>query len=188
MSTGNLAKAQLLFKAAQQDQPQTVAQAIATAMANSTSDGASDPRWVEELVDIRSGVPFAKAMQTSCVHQEDSILPYVRDLKNVVDMEAIRGAGLKLGVDPLGGAARPYWKPINSIYGLDIAVANPVIHPALPFMTIDHNAQTRMDCSSPYTMASLAGLKGFVVAKYHHELSDKGSSGKGGWSPTRAAI
>ncbi len=104
-------------------------------------------------------VPFAKAIQASCVHQQDFILPYVRDLKNVVDMDAIRGAGLKLGVDPLGGAARPYWEPINSIYGLDITVVNPVIDPTFSFMTVDHDGKIRMDCSSPYAMASLVGLK-----------------------------
>ncbi len=86
-------------------------------------------------------------------------MPYVRDLKNIVDMEAIRGARLKLAVDPLGGAARPYWEPINSIYGLDIAVVNPVIDPTFSFMTVDHDGKIRMDCSSPYAMARLVGLK-----------------------------
>ena len=74
-------------------------------------------------------------------------------------MEAIRGAGLKLGVDPLGGAARPYWEPINSVYGLDIAVVNPVIDPTFSFMTVDHDGKIRMDCSSPYAMARLVELK-----------------------------
>ena len=83
----------------------------------------------------------------------------MRDLKNVVDMDAIRGAHLKLGVDPLGGAARPYWEPINSIYGLDIAVVNPTIDPTFSFMTVDHDGKIRMDCSSPYAMASLVRLK-----------------------------
>ena len=64
-------------------------------------------------------------MKASSTHQEDFVLPYVRDLKNVVDMDAIRSAGLKLGVDPLGGASVPYWEPINSIYGLDVIVVNP---------------------------------------------------------------
>ena len=70
-------------------------------------------------------VPFAAAIKAATTHQEDFVLPYVDDLRNVVDMDAIRGAGLKLGVDPLGGAAVPYWEPINAIYGLDIAVVNP---------------------------------------------------------------
>ena len=74
---------------------------------------------------------------------------------NVVDMDAIRAAGLKLAVDPLGGAARPYWEPINSVYGLDIAIVNPVIDPTFSFMTVDHDGEIRMDCSSPYAMARL---------------------------------
>jgi phosphoglucomutase len=80
-------------------------------------------------------------------------MPYVRDLKNVVDMDAIRGAKLKLGVGPLGGAARPYWEPISSIYGLDIAVVNPTIDATFSFMIVDHDGKIRMDCSSPYAMA-----------------------------------
>ena len=101
----------------------------------------------------------ARAIHAASTHQEDFVLPYVRDLKNVVDMDAIRGANLKLGVDPLGGASRPYWEPINSIYGLDIAIVNPVIDPTFSFMTVDHDGKIRMDCSSPYAMARLVGLK-----------------------------
>jgi phosphoglucomutase len=86
-------------------------------------------------------------------------LPYVRDLSNVVDMEAVRGAGLKLGVDPLGGAAAGYWGPINEIYGLNIEVVNPTIDGTFRFMTVDHDGKIRMDCSSPYAMARLVGLK-----------------------------
>ena len=124
-------------------------------------------RWVEdranellraENVGIRR-VPFSRAVQAATTHQEDFVLPYVRDLENVVDMDAIRGARLKLGVDPLGGAARPYWEPINSIYGLDIVVVNPTIDPTFSFMTVDHDGKIRMDCSSPYAMARLVGLK-----------------------------
>jgi phosphoglucomutase len=74
-------------------------------------------------------------------------------------MDAIRSAGLKLGVDPLGGAAEPYWEPINSVYHLDIAVANPTIDPTFSFMTVDHDGQIRMDPSSPYAMARLVHLK-----------------------------
>ena len=74
-------------------------------------------------------------------------------------MDAIRAAGLKLGVDPLGGAAVPYWEPINEIYKLDIAVVNPTIDPTFSFMTVDHDGKIRMDCSSPYAMARLVGLK-----------------------------
>ena len=74
-------------------------------------------------------------------------------------MEAIRGAGLKLAVDPLGGAARPYWEPINEVWGLDIDVVNPVIDPTFSFMTVDHDGKIRMDPSSPFAMARLIGLK-----------------------------
>src|ERR1700686_5295067 len=137
---------------------------------NPTNGGPADTdvtRWVQDRANelLRAGnaevrrVPFAKAVQAASTHQEDFVLPYVRDLKNVVDMDAIRGAHLKLGVDPLGGAARPYWEPINSIYGLDIVVVNPTIDPTFSFMTVDHDGKIRMDCSSPYAMARLVGLK-----------------------------
>ena len=104
-------------------------------------------------------IPYEKALRASTTHQEDFVLPYVRDLKNVVDMEAIRRAGLKLAVDPLGGATRPYWEPISSIYGLDVTVTNPALDPTFSFMTVDHDGKIRMDCSSPYAMARLVGLK-----------------------------
>jgi phosphoglucomutase len=124
-------------------------------------------RWVEdranELLRAENAgvkrIPYVKAIRSATTHQEDFILPYVRDLKNVVDMDAIRGAHLKLGVDPLGGASLPYWEPINSIYGLDIVITNPVIDPTFSFMTVDHDGKIRMDCSSPYAMARLVGLK-----------------------------
>ena len=86
-------------------------------------------------------------------------MPYVRDLRNVIDMDAIRSARLKLAVDPLGGAAEPYWGAINAEYRLDIAVVNETIDPAFSFMTVDHDGVIRMDCSSPYAMARLVGLK-----------------------------
>jgi phosphoglucomutase len=137
---------------------------------NPTNGGPADTdvtRWVQDRANelLRTGnvgvkqIPFAKAIQAASTHQEDFVLPYVRDLKNVVDMDAIRGARLKLGVDPLGGAARPYWEPINSIYGLDIVVVNPTIDPTFSFMTVDHDGKIRMDCSSPFAMARLVGLK-----------------------------
>ena len=84
---------------------------------------------------------------------------YVTDLKNVVDLEVIRSSKLKLGVDPLGGASQPYWEPINSTYGLDIAIVNKTIDPTFTFMTVDHDGKIRMDCSSPYAMARLVALK-----------------------------
>jgi phosphoglucomutase len=104
-------------------------------------------------------VPFATAIRAASTHQEDFVLPYVKDLRNVVDLEAIRGAGLELGVDPLGGAAASYWEPINSVYRIHIAVVNPVIDPTFSFMTVDHDGKIRMDPSSPFAMARLVGLK-----------------------------
>ena len=103
--------------------------------------------------------PFAAALKAATTHQEDFVMPYVNDLRNVIDMEAIRFSGLKLGVDPLGGAALPYWEPINSVYKLDITVVNPKLDPTFSFMTVDHDGVIRMDCSSPYAMASLVRLK-----------------------------
>jgi phosphoglucomutase len=124
-------------------------------------------RWVQDCANdlLRAEnaevkrIPFDKAIKAATTHQEDFVLPYVRDLKNVVDIDAIRGARLKLGVDPLGGAARPYWEPINSIYGLEVTVVNPILDPTFSFMTVDHDGKIRMDCSSPYAMARLVGLK-----------------------------
>ena len=104
-------------------------------------------------------IPFDRAIKAATTHQQDFMLPYVRDLKSVVDIDAIRAAKLKLGVDPLGGAARPYWEPINSIYGLEVEVVNPKIDPTFSFMTVDHDGKIRMDCSSAYAMARLVGLK-----------------------------
>ena len=124
-------------------------------------------KWVQDRAnellreddDDVKRVPFATAIQAGTTLEEDIILPYVEDLRNVIDMEAIRAAGLKLGVDPLGGASLPYWEPINSIYGLDITVVNSKLDPTFSFMTVDHDGKVRMDCSSPYAMAGLVRLK-----------------------------
>lgn len=138
--------------------------------------------WVEtranELLRGRnvgvSRLVFNKAIAAPTTHEQDFMLPYVQDLKSVVDMDAIRGAKLRLGVDPLGGAARPYWEPINAMYGLDIAVVNPVIDPTFSFMTMDHDGRIRMDCSSPYAMARLVALKHqFDVAFANDPDSDR---------------
>jgi phosphoglucomutase len=137
---------------------------------NPTTGGPADTeatRWIENRANelLRDGnaavkrVPFAKAIAASTTHEEDFVLPYVRDLVNVVDMEAIRAAKLTVGVDPLGGSAAAYWEPINAIYGLDITVVNPAIDPTFSFMTVDHDGVIRMDCSSPYAMARLVRLK-----------------------------
>ena len=136
---------------------------------NPTNGGPADTdvtQWVEDRANdlLRRGnadvkrMSYARAIR-SRMYEEDLVLPYVRDLASVLDMDAIRGARLKLGVDPLGGAALPCWEAINSVYGLDIAVVNPTIDPTFSFMTLDHDGRIRMDCSSPYAMAGLVGLK-----------------------------
>ena len=104
-------------------------------------------------------IPYEKARHAPTTHARDFILPYVRDLKSVIDMDAIKAAKLRLGVDPLGGAALHYWKPIAEIYGLDLTVVNPNTNPTFSFMTVDHDGKIRMDCSSPYAMAGLVKLK-----------------------------
>ncbi len=102
---------------------------------------------------------FAAAFNAPTTREHDFVMPYVNDLKNVIDMEAIRAAGLKLGADPMGGASQPYWAPINEVYGLDIAIVNNTIDPTFSFMTLDHDGKIRMDCSSPYAMANMVKLK-----------------------------
>ena len=137
---------------------------------NPTNGGPADTdvtRWVENRANelLRGGnadirrVPLAAALKANTTHQDDLMRPYVDDLRNVIDMDVIRDAGLKLAVDPLGGAAVHYWEPINATYGLDIAVVNPMVDPTFSFMTVDHDGVIRMDCSSPYAMAGLVGLK-----------------------------
>jgi phosphoglucomutase len=124
-------------------------------------------RWVEnranELLRTRNAdvvrLPFEKALSASTTQQADLVMPYVEDLRNVVDLEAISAAGLKLAVDPLGGASLPYWEPINAVYKLNIDVVNSSLDPTFSFMTVDHDGKIRMDCSSPYAMARLVGLK-----------------------------
>jgi phosphoglucomutase len=123
--------------------------------------------WIQERANalLRAGnaevkrMPFAAALRAATTHAQDLALPYVKDLGNVIDMEAIRSAGLKLGVDPLGGASVGYWEHINAVYHLDVAVTNPKKDPTFSFMTVDHDGQIRMDSSSPYAMARLVALK-----------------------------
>jgi phosphoglucomutase len=123
--------------------------------------------WVQDRANalLRAGnkdvkrIPYESALKASTTHADDFVLPYVKDLANVIDMEAIRSAGLKLGVDPLGGATVHYWGPIKDIYGLNITVVNTQVDPRFAFMTVDHDGKIRMDCSSPYAMAKLVQLK-----------------------------
>ena len=103
--------------------------------------------------------PYESALKASSTHQHDFITPYVETLGEVIDMEAIRKAGVRIGVDPLGGASLPYWEPIKKRYGLDLTLVNTKVDPQFAFMTVDHDGKIRMDCSSPYAMAGLVGLK-----------------------------
>jgi phosphoglucomutase len=138
--------------------------------------------WIQNRANdlLRAGnsevkrVAYSTAVQSATTHQKDFVLPYVNDLRNVVNMDAISQAHLKLAVDPLGGAARPYWEPINSVYGLNITIVNPVIDPTFSFMTVDHDGVIRMDCSSPYAMARLVSLKNdYQVAFANDPDSDR---------------
>jgi len=102
---------------------------------------------------------LAAARSSGYVHDYDFIRPYVEDLCNVIDIEAIQRAGLSLGADPMGGSTLPFWVPIAETYKLDITLVNPNADPTFSFMTLDHDGKIRMDCSSPYAMATLIGLK-----------------------------
>ena len=103
--------------------------------------------------------PLNKALRAVTTHEYDYIHPYVEDLQNVINIPAIVQAGLKIGVDPLGGASVDYWTPIAEKYGLDLVIVNPYVDPTFGFMTVDKDGKIRMDCSSPYAMAGLIGLK-----------------------------
>jgi phosphoglucomutase len=137
---------------------------------NPTNGGPADTdvtKWIQDRANtLLAGnntevkrVPFATATKAATTHAEDFVPRYVEDLRNVVDMDVIRGAGLKLAVDPLGGASVGYWEPIKATYDLDVTVVNPKVDPTFSFMTVDHDGKIRMDCSSPYAMAGLLGLK-----------------------------
>ena len=102
---------------------------------------------------------WAEAMQAATTHVRDFVTPYVDDLASVVDIDAIRGAGLKLAVDPLGGAAVNVWSRVNARLGLDIDIVNTAVDPTFGFMTVDRDGRIRMDCSSPFAMARLVGLR-----------------------------
>jgi len=112
----------------------------------------------KRLKDVKR-IPFEKAIKTDTTHKYDFISPYVEDLKNVIDTEAIANGGIKIGVDPLGGSSIHFWEPIAKKYGLSIEVVNGTVDPTFSFMTVDKDGQIRMDCSSPYAMAGLIKLK-----------------------------
>ncbi len=104
-------------------------------------------------------IPFEKALRAPTTHRHDYLNAYITDLANVLDMNAIRGANINLGVDPLGGAGVHYWAPIAERYGLNLTVVNEAVDPTFRFMTVDWDGQIRMDPSSPYAMEGLIGLK-----------------------------
>jgi len=129
--------------------------------------------WIQTRANalLREGNREAKRVslgggqRPATIREQDFAARYVEDLRNVIDMNAIRAARLKIAADPLGGAAVHYWDRINRVYGLEIDVVNPNVDPTFSFMTVDHDGKIRMDCSSQYAMASLLGLKDrFTVA------------------------
>ena len=137
---------------------------------NPTNGGPADTdvtQWIQDranalLKEDNRGVQrmtHEMAIRAETTHEEDFVSPYVADLKNVIDMDALKAAKLNIGVDPLGGAGVGYWQPIAEAYGLDLEVVNTWVDPRFSFMTVDHDGKIRMDCSSPFAMASLVGLK-----------------------------
>jgi phosphoglucomutase len=124
-------------------------------------------RWIQDraneliaggLKDVRR-IPATRAQASPLVSGYDFLGGYVDDLASVIDMDAIRNAGVRIGADPLGGASVAYWGEIGSRYGLDLTVVNPDVDPTFRFMTLDWDGKIRMDCSSPYAMASLITQK-----------------------------
>lgn len=127
----------------------------------------STTRWVQNranqiiangMKDVRR-MPLNKAMAAPTTTQIDLITPYLEDLENVIDMKAIAGSGIHIGVDPLGGSGLSYWEPMADMYGLNMDLVNKRVDPTFSFMTLDKDGKIRMDCSSPYAMASLVAMK-----------------------------
>ena len=124
-------------------------------------------KWIQDtanafLAKNLEGVqrlPYERARKAACIHLYDYTTPYVADLIHVVDMDAIRTSGVKIGIDPLGGAAVHYWQPIIERYKLNATIVNDAVDPTFRFMTADWDGKIRMDCSSPYAMASLIALR-----------------------------
>jgi phosphoglucomutase len=130
--------------------------------ANTTTTQAIQARANEilsnDLRDVKR-IPLARALQAETTHRVDYITPYVADLRHIIDIPAIVASGLKIGADPMGGATVAYWEPIAEMYGMNIELVNPRVDPTFSFMTLDRDGKIRMDCSSPYAMASLIDLK-----------------------------
>jgi phosphoglucomutase len=129
--------------------------------------GTETTQWVQQRANqiLREGLrnvkrlPLQKALHADTTHERDYISPYVVDLENVLDLQAIAAADLKIGVDPMGGAGIAFWDPIAAKYRLNLELVNRRVDPTFAFMTLDHDEKIRMDCSSPYAMASLIRLK-----------------------------
>jgi phosphoglucomutase len=120
--------------------------------------------WIERtanalLTEKLAGVKRTRAAGSPHIHRYDFISPYVADLENVVDMAAIAASGVTIGIDPLGGAAIAYWQPIIARYGIAATIVNDVVDPTFRFMTADWDGKIRMDCSSPYAMTRLIGMR-----------------------------
>lgn len=137
---------------------------------NPPTGGPAEPeatKWIQDRANalIASGnrevqrISYESALRASTTHIFDFITPYVNDLENIIDIEAIRAAGLRIGADPLGSSNVAYWDPIRERYGLNITVVNRNVDPTFRFMTLDWDGKIRMDCSSPYAMANLIKLK-----------------------------
>ncbi|MBW4435082.1 MAG: phosphoglucomutase (alpha-D-glucose-1,6-bisphosphate-dependent) [Pelatocladus maniniholoensis HA4357-MV3] len=137
---------------------------------NPPSGGPAEPeitKWIQtranELMannnrDVNR-ISYESALQAATTHYFDFITPYVNDLENIVDIDVIRSSGIRIGVDPLGGSNIAYWQPIAERYGLNITVINNTVDPTFRFMSVDWDGKIRMDCSSPYAMASLVKFK-----------------------------
>jgi phosphoglucomutase len=137
---------------------------------NPTNGGPADTnitKWVQNRAnELLCGgnnevkrINYETALKAATTNYYDFVMPYVKDLTNVVDLEAIRAAGVRIGIDPLGGASVQYWQPIKELYNLDLTIVNKKVDPTFSFMTVDHDGKIRMDCSSPYAMASLVAMK-----------------------------
>jgi len=137
---------------------------------NPPSGGPADTqvtKWIEDRANALltnklhgcNRLPIEQARRATTTHRYSYIKAYVEDLNNIVDMDVIKAAGLKLGIDPLGGSGVAYWQPIIERYGLTLEIVNPAVDPTFQFMPLDWDGKIRMDCSSPYAMANLIALK-----------------------------
>ena len=152
---------------------------------NPTNGGPADTNvtaWIQDRANelLRKGnrgvrrVPIETALKASTTRLDDFVAPYVDDLANVVDMEAIRTANIKCGADPLGGASLAYWQAIAERWKLNLEVVNSIVDPRFAFMTVDHDGKIRMDCSSPFAMANLVKMRGsYQVAFGNDPDSDR---------------